>query len=66
MSEIDSAALDKFAEDFFASEERMKRIQNLTNEELAEALLLHVWSDLEVLSLQSDLVESAIERLRNG
>ena len=60
--EIDSTTLDKFVEDLFTSAERMKRIREFTNAELAEALEAHV---LPGLGLQSDLVESAIERLKD-
>jgi len=67
MSEIidNNATMDEFTKKLFTSADRMRQIRELTNDELAEALLFHIWADLEVLSLQSDLVESAIERLKD-
>lgn len=39
------------------------KIEKLTNRQLADELVYHVWAELDFYTYASDLVEEAIERL---
>lgn len=56
----------EFARKLEASSQRSRRLPHIPDTLLAEKLLLHVWADLDLFSLQSDLLNEAIDRLRAG
>ena len=39
------------------------QLQKLSNEELTDRLLKHVWSDMDICTYEAELVSAAIERL---
>lgn len=55
--------IKQFHDKLMASVERMDKIKQFTDQELASELLHHVWADLYSYSYAADLVEEAIERL---
>ena len=55
---------EKFIESISAEAERLKEIQAIDTDELADLLIDSVWSTLEIGTEESATVEAAAERLR--
>lgn len=56
----------RFADAIITSAKRTGEIKAWSNEKLAEALINDVWSDMTIGTLESDLVESAADRLESS
>lgn len=56
----------RFADALITSTEQTEEIKKWDNEKLAEALINDVWSDMTIGTLESDLVESAADRLESS
>lgn len=57
--EVEDVLLSRIAEWFNATQE----LQFKTDEEIAEMLMEHVWSDIDLFTVQSELVSEAARRL---
>lgn len=54
----------RFADALITSAKRTGEIKAWSNEKLAEALVNDVWSDMTIGTLESDLVDEVVNRLR--
>lgn len=43
----------------------IERLGELSNQEIANLLIEHIWADFDIFSPESDLLEEAIERLKD-